>query len=276
MASQHEQNGTIYYTYNDNPKLPVIVMIHGFRGTHHGLDLIAKNLSGYRVIVPDLPGFGQSEPLKNEHSVDNYINWLDDFIKNLKLSKPPILLGHSFGSIVTSHFASQYPDTISRLILVNPIGAPALKGPKAIMTQLALVYYWLGRNLPEKIAMRVLSSKPIVMAMSISMAKTRDKKIRKFIHNQHLSHFSTFANSKVVAEAFKASVTNNVRDVADKISVPTLLIAGSHDDITPLLKQKELARLFKNTDLRIINGVGHLTHYETPDQVSDFIKNFIK
>jgi len=274
MSPRHEEKGTVYYVYNDNSELPVIVMIHGFRGTHHGLDLIAKNLDEYKVIVPDLPGFGQSIPLEDEHSIKNYVKWLRAFITDLGLPNPPVLLGHSFGSTITAHYAGEYPETISKLILVNPIGASALKGPKAVMTQLALVYYWLGRKLPDRIATKLLSSKPIVMLMSISMAKTRDKKTRKFIHNEHLTHFSSFRSRRVVSEAFKASVTNNVRDVAHEIEVPTLLIAGDRDDITPLVKQKELAKLIKNTTLDVIQNVGHLTHYETPESVANSIKKF--
>src|SRR5665811_1543877 len=93
MSIRHELDRTVYYTYSDKSKLPVIVMIHGFRGTHHGLELIAKQLDGYRVIVPDLPGFGESKPLENEHSLKNYVTWLGKFINNLNLSTPPILLG---------------------------------------------------------------------------------------------------------------------------------------------------------------------------------------
>lgn len=274
MSIRHELDGTVYYTYNDKPKLPVIIMIHGYRGTHHGLELIAKCLNGYRVIVPDLPGFGESKPLENEHSLKNYATWLSGFIDSLNLSKPPILLGHSFGSIITSSYASVNPTKITKLILVNPIGAPALKGSKAFMTRLALFYYWLGCKLPERMAMHWLSSKPTVMIMSTTMAKTRDKDLRKFIHSQHLTHFSSFANSKVASEAFKTSTKHNVRDFAQTVTVPTLIIAGDRDDITPILKQRELATLFPNARLEIIKGVGHLTHYETPDAVADAIKKF--
>ena len=101
MSLRHKLHNTVYYTYNDDSKLPVIIMIHGFRGTHHGLELIAKHLENFQVIVPDLPGFGESKPLSGEHSIDNYVKWLYEFIDNLKLSEPPILLGHSFGSIIT-------------------------------------------------------------------------------------------------------------------------------------------------------------------------------
>lgn len=276
MISHHKLNNTDYWVYNDNPKLPTIVMIHGLRGTHHGLDLVAKLLDGYRIIVPDLPGFGVSKPLSREHSVENYVTWLGEFIDDLKLAKPPILVGHSFGSIIAGNYARNNPELISKLILVNPIGAPALKGPRAIMTQLTQVYYWLGRKLPEPIAMNLLSAKPIVMVASLAMTKTRDKDTRKYIHNQHLTHFSSFANRQVVSEAFSASVKNSVRDVARDITVPTLLVAGEVDDITPLKKQRELVKLFPNAALKVIKGVGHLTQYEKPVEVADLVKKFTR
>lgn len=250
-------------------------MVHGLRGTHHGLDLVAKKLPGFRVIVPDLPGFGISKPLDGEHSVKNYVQWLHDFIADLKLHEPPVLLGHSFGSIIASHYAKKYSSSISKLILENPVGAPVLKGPKAILPYLASVYYWFGKILPEPIGSRFLASKISVMTMSITMAKTRDKTIRKFIHDQHLQHFSSYATKKVVDEAFKASIHNDVSSVAPYIATPTLLIAGDKDDVTPLKKQQKLVKLFGNAKLVTINKVGHLTHYETPDEVVGAIKTFL-
>jgi pimeloyl-ACP methyl ester carboxylesterase len=260
-----------YHPHAEN----VVIMIHGFRGTHHGLDLIAKQLNGFKVIVPDLPGFGEAAPLNVEHDLDNYVAWLAGFIKDLKLKKQPILLGHSFGSIVAASYAAKYPETIYKLILVNPIGAPALEGPKAILTQLAVFYYFVGRKLPAELAKKWLASKPVVMIMSLTMAKTKDKKLRQFIHKQHLLHFSSFDNPKMLSEAFKTSVTQNVRMYAPKINLPTLLIAGDRDDITPLAKQQSLVGLFKNAELVVIENVGHLTHYETPDQVADAVRHFI-
>jgi pimeloyl-ACP methyl ester carboxylesterase len=275
MTPQKPLSGTHYWTYGD-PSDPAIVMVHGFRGTHHGLDLIAKQLTGHYVIVPDVPGFGDSQPLTTDHSLDAYVAWLDSFVTALHLATPPIILGHSFGSIITAHYAATYPDALSRLILVNPIGAPALKGPKAVLSQLAIFYYWLGRKLPVGIAYKWLSAKSIVMVMSSTMTKTHDKTLRAFIHDQHLQHFSKFANSTTLSQAFKTSVSHNVRDSAGDITVPTLLIAGEVDDITPLHKQRELVKLFPDASLHVINHVGHLTHYETPDQVAQLIQDFIK
>lgn len=252
-----------------------IIMIHGFRGTHHGLDLITKNLDDFTVIVPDLPGFGTGEPLET-HDLPSYVTWLHDFIKAKKLKHPPLLLGHSFGSIICAAYASTYPDTIDRLILVNPIGAPALEGPKAILTKLAVFYYWLGRKLPGRLAKPWLASKMIVMVMSTTMAKTPNKALRRYIHSQHLRYFSRFYSPKSVSEGFMTSVSHNVREFAASISVPTLLIAGELDDITPLEKQKTLHAMFPDAQLEIIKGVGHLTHYETPKDIAAAIVAFTK
>ncbi len=137
------------------------------------------------------------------------------------------------------------------------------------------IFIWLGRQLPEKLAIKLLSARPIVMIMSNAMAKSKDKDIRAYVHDQHLQHFSSFANRQVVAEAFSASVKATVCDVARLITTPTLLIAGDIDDITPLDKQRQLNDMFTNSKLEVIKNVGHLTHYETPAAVAGAIKRFI-
>lgn len=250
-------------------------MIHGFRGTHQGLDLIAAALPDYTVIVPDLPGFGEGKPL-DSYDLSSYVTWLHELIRTQKLSHPPLLLGHSFGSIICAAYAASYGETIDKLILVNPIGAPALEGPRAILTKLAIFYYWLGRKLPKSLAQPWLASKLIVMVMSMTMAKTHSKPLRRFIHQQHLQYFSTFYSPRSVSESFITSVTHHVREFAPLINVPTLLIAGELDDITPLEKQRILKSLFPHAKLVIIKGVGHLTHYETPKEIARAIDAFKK
>lgn len=252
-----------------------IILIHGFRGTHDGLGLIAGHLKKYTTIVPDLPGFAKGDSL-DRYDLDSYVEWLAVFIKEQNLTAPPVLLGHSFGSIVSAAYAAKYGKTIEKLILVNPIGAPALEGPRGFLSKLAVFYYWLGTVLPGKLSHKWLASVAVVDIMSLTMTKTSDKKLRQFIKDQHRQFFSLFHTSQSVSESFTTSVSNSVRDVAAKIKTSTLLIAGDKDDITPLSKQKELVQLFPNAKLEVIEGVGHLTHYETPDQIASFVDAFIK
>lgn len=266
---------TIHYWEYGSSTQPTIVMVHGFRGTHHGLQRIVDQLPDYHVIVPDLPGFGASQPLPAEHSLENYVAFLQAFIAHFHFATAPILLGHSFGSIIASHFAAAHPAAISKLILVNPIGAPALEGPKAILTKLAIFYYWIGRKLPQKVSHAWLANPLIVKIMSVSMTKTSDKPTRAYIHDQHLTYFSRFAEPQVVAEAFSASVSHDVREVAAKLTMPTLLIAGDQDDITPLTRQQALVKMIPNGQLKVIESVGHLIHYETASQAAVLINQFI-
>jgi len=252
---------------------PTLIMIHGYRGTHHGLSLVADQLSEFDVRVPDLPGFGEGAVLK-QYDLDSYVAWLREYIRASGVEKP-FLLGHSFGSIICAAYAAKYPDTIHKLILVNPIGAPALEGPKAILTQLTIFYYWIGRKLPAAAAQKWLASKTVVQIMSSTMTKSRDPALRRYIHDQHHQHFSTFHSAQSVSEGFKTSVSHSVRDYAASIALPTLLIVGEKDDITSLAKQQELADLFPHAYLLVIKNVGHLTHYETPDQVARFVKEFV-
>lgn len=251
-----------------------ILMLHGFRGTHHGLELIAKSIKGFNLLVPDLPGFGDGPKLET-YDLDSYVEWVREYIAALG-DQPLILLGHSFGSIIASAYAAKYPTTISKLILINPIGAPALEGPKALLTKLAVFYYWVGKKLPARVAHRWLASHAVVMIMSVTMAKTKDKELRTYIHAQHRQYFSSFHSARSVAEGFAVSINHNVRDYAGRINIPTLLIAGAEDDITPLEKQRELQKLFPHAQLDVIEHVGHLTHYETPVAVAGLIQDFIK
>lgn len=253
-----------------------LVMIHGFRGTHHGLQKIVDHLDeSLDPTVPDLPGFGEGETLPH-YTLDEYVEWLHRFIQSQNFPEPPYLLGHSFGSIITAAYAAKYPTTIQKLILVNPIGAPALEGPQKILTQLAIFYYWLGRKLPTRLAHQWLSAKPMVFIMSTTMAKTRDKTLRRWIHSQHYTYFSRFHSPASLLESFQTSVENSVRDTASHIPVSTLLIAGDRDDITPLKKQQYLKTLFSDAQLVTIQDVGHLTHYETPEQVAAAIYDFTR
>jgi len=163
-----------------------------------------------------------------------------------------------------------------RVILVNPIGAPALEGPRGILTRLAVFYYWAGARLPRPIGEAVLRSRLIVRVMSASMAKTRDRELRRFVHDQHDTYFSRFADRDVLHDAFLASVSNDIRAHAPAIAQPTLLVAAVQDDITPIEAERHLVTLFADARLVEIDGVGHLIHYETPQPAAEAIRTFLQ
>ncbi|KQR85020.1 alpha/beta fold hydrolase [Microbacterium sp. Leaf179] len=264
---------TAYWVYGDDTAETTIVAVHGFRGEHHGLDPVVAHLPGIRVISPDLPGFGETAPLVGyAHDLDTYAEWLRQFVESV--APDAVVLGHSFGSIVASAAVAGGLST-PKLILVNPIGAPALEGPRGVLTRLAVFYYLAGAKLPRPVGEGLLRNGIIVRVMSNAMAKTRDPALRRFVHEQHDEYFSRFADRDVLHEAFVTSVSHDVRAFAPRIAQPTLLIAAEKDDITPIEAERHLATLFPNAELVEIPEVGHLIHYETPRAAASAIREFL-
>lgn len=264
---------TAYWVYGPADAQATIVAVHGFRGEHHGLEPVVAHLPGFRVISPDLPGFGEMAPLPGRrHDLDAYAAWLTAFVA--EVAPGAVILGHSFGSIVVSAAVAAGLET-PKVVLVNPIGAPALEGPRGILTRLAVFYYWAGAALPGRLGEALLRNGVIVRVMSVSMAKTRDGGLRRFIHDQHDTYFSRFADRDVLRDAFVASVSHDVREFAPRIAQPTLLVAAQKDDITPIEAERTLATLFPHAELVEIPDVGHLIHYETPEPAAAAIRRFL-
>lgn len=267
---------TRYWEYGDPAATTTLVLVHGFRGDHHGLEPVVAQLGGLRMIAPDLPGFGASPALAGiRHDIQGYGRWLRAFVDALAVDGRLVTLGHSFGSIIVSAALAEGGLKPDAVVLVNPIAAPALSGPRGVLTRLAVFYYWLAARLPRRLGFALLRNRVIVRIMSIAMAKTRDGALRRWIHDQHRLYFSSFADRDVVLEAFQASVGNDVSEFAARIPQHTLLIAAEKDDITPVAAQRRLVTLFPDATLTIIPGVGHLIHYEAPARAAQFITEFL-
>ena len=169
------------------------------------------------------------------------------------------------------------PARSAELILVNPIAAPALEGPKGVMTKLAVLYYEAAARLPRQLGQGLLRSQLIVRVMSETMAKTKDKQLRRFVHAQHSAYFSAFADRESLLEAFKASVGGNVAEVAGAASpFPCCWSPGKRTRSATLPDQHTLLALLPDAHLDVIPGVGHLIHYETPEPAAGFIRRFLK
>lgn len=267
-----------YWVYHEDRAAdgrPTVVCVHGFRGTHHGLELIVRGLPEYRVVVPDLPGFGSSTTMEeHRHDVEGYADALIQFLRE-QSTDPIVLCGHSFGSVIAARVAVLEPELVERLVLINPISTPALGGPRALLSRLAAAYYRLGRSLPERPAQALLTSNLIVRLISETMLRSRDPEVRRFVHKSHREHFSSFHGRAVLHQAFRASVSATVADYADHIAAPTLLVAGEADDIAPLPGQRAVLAQLRAGELLTIPDVGHLVHYETPQAAADGIAAFL-
>ena len=271
-----------------------VLLVHGFRGDHHGLEIIAnyllKLIPNVSIISPDLPGFGRSgdlpESAPGEDSIDAYVAWLQDFVERTNpLGLPLHVVGHSFGSILTSAFAAAHPASLARLSLINPISEPALEGRQRVTSRLASLYYRAGAALPEKIGYPLLRSQLITRLSSEVMMRTKDRAMRRFINGQHAAYFGSFGSRRGVLSAYEASIAHTAAEYAAAIRVPVQMLVAEDDDLgTPETARAMYATLASRNlpapsaapreRLDMIPEVGHLIHYETPRRAAELIADF--
>ncbi|WP_426853037.1 alpha/beta fold hydrolase [Citricoccus zhacaiensis] len=283
----------------EGPTTPV-VMIHGFRGDHHGLALLADCLPEMEFYLPELPGFGHSPAFPDaEHTVAHYATAVAAAVQTLGLvpipatGRPatapeaaarPVLLGHSFGSVVASHLAAEQPSRWRELILVNPICEPALSADgtrsERTLARLAQGYYAASAALPESLGMALLSSPVVVWFTGTVMAKTQDRHTLAYLHDQHQRYFSAFDHRRVLVESYRASIRGTVLDVADRLALPVLLVAGAQDELGSVAGQERLARRIREVSprvrLEVFDGVGHLIHYERAPETAGVMRDFLR
>ena len=261
---------TWYYPANRS-KAPTVLMIHGFRGDHHGLMAIAAALTDYNVIIPDLPGYGKSAPLEGEHSVQNYAKWLINFYAALKSEFGPLhVVAHSFGTQVLAGAleAGLKPKSVT---LLNPISEPAAKS-KSLAKRATSSIYFLASGLGV-VGSALIRSWPAVQAMSSALALSRDKRLRRDIHRQHHRYFSIYAEDRVVIEGFRSANTFEVSGTV--IPSGSLLVVGEKDIVAPLEGQLRLVAGREDIKFEVLQHAGHLIHYEHPLEVAQLIRGHI-
>lgn len=279
---------------SDDEAAEHLVMLHGFRGDHHGLEPIVAHLlrarPGLRITVPDLPGFGASPPLPDgRHDVPGYAAWARELVRAVAPEGAFALAGHSFGSVVAAAAMSrtvtdeQAPAAAASagmplaraLVLINPIPRPPLSGRGRTGVGATAVVHDLARALPEAAGTTLLRHAALTRIASVAMVRTPDRVLRRWIHEEHDRYFAGFGSRRSLLEAFRASITGSVLEWAAGIDVPSLLVGGARDDLAPASDQQRLVALFADARLVLVPDVGHLTHYETPDAVAREIAAFL-
>jgi pimeloyl-ACP methyl ester carboxylesterase len=245
------------------------LFIHGFRGDHHGLQAVAGALVDLEVVSPDLPGFGKSAELEH-HSLSSYSDWLIDFYNST--GPYDLVVGHSFGTLIVANAISNGLST-KKVCLINPITTRGITS-KSLGNRLAEIYYRVGKN--KIFGSWLMSSGLVTRAMSIGLTKTKNRRTRRFIHDQHGRYFSTYTSTRVAIEGFQSANSGSVFDYAEKLTGPTLLIAGAKDAVAPISEQRRLNEVLSNSKLLVLEKVGHLSHYEKPVDIAIAITKFLE
>ncbi len=258
-----------FHYWEKNPNKPeTILLLHGFPGNHGGLLDLARGLDDYRLIIPDMPSCGESAPLNGQHSLDKYVSWLDLFFKEIGLNKVKII-GHSFGARLALSFSSQYPERISKAVLITPV-----LRVEGFIAQLAALEYLIADKLPNGLKKPWLYNKLYRQAGNLIIYKSSGPERRKKLiadSNRELDRL----NPQISIDMFNDFYQSDLYALADKIKNPALVIAGDRDEIAPWKSVKELADRMPGADFKLVSNAGHVVVLEKPKTTAGLIRAWL-
>ena len=198
---------------------------------------------GFDPVFLKVPGLtAESEEIWN---VEKYSEWLE---KEISGEDKVILLGHSNGGRIAAYFASQYPEKIQKLILIDSAGIYH----KELTLQIKRLIFGTVAKIGKKV--------------------TDSETLKKLLYKLAGEKDYQSANPNM-----KQSMLNLINfDLAPflrNVKVPTLIIWGQDDKLTPVSDAKLINKLIINSKLRIIEGAKHSPFYTHPEEVIDILKN---
>ena len=230
------------------------LLIHGWGTDLYSLRLTAKILSDkYRVYSIDLPGFGKSDALKKSFNVDDYVDIVIEFIKNIGIKKL-CLVGHSYGGriIIKINNRQGLPFEIKQNVFVDSAGIK--QNPKK--TFRTYMYKFL---------------KNIYMLMPIS----KDIKEQKLEELKNKFGSSDYRNAKgFLRDTLVKSVNEDLSSEIKNINKKTLLIWGEKDTATPIKDAEFFKQNIKDSELHTINNAGHFPFVDDPFVYEKIIKDY--
>lgn len=217
------------------------IILHGWGSASDRWIKEAEIISekNFRIIIPDLPGFGQSDKLPSPWRINDYIKWLEDFTGQLRIENF-YLLGYSFGGALAVKMAVKYPQRVQKLFLVSA----------AIIRK---------RTAPKSFAQRF--SKLIKLFYFLPGYTFFRKAVYKFV----IRKSDYIYTEGIMKDTYLNVVSDDTSFNLPFIKVPTIIIWGDKDESTPVEGARFANEKIKNSKLVIISGADHLMHKKIPE-----------
>ena len=254
------------YAYRDAdaPDAPTVVMLHGFTGSKENWYPLAAALGGrYRVLIPDLPGWGESE--RKPGAVYGFTEQaanVEAFIRALSPGKPVVLLGHSMGGGIAAMAAARYPREIAKVGLLdaagvrfkdNAFGLDVLAGrnPFAVEDEASLKRY-------IDIVFHDAKAKPW-LPWPASTALIRKRRADAGFEQDVLARIGRSEDSLLPGQE------------AANIRQPTLLLWCRQDAVIDASALELYAQRIPQARKVLLDGCGHMSLMERPAEVADAV-----
>jgi len=235
---------------------PAVVLPHCWTGTMEVWAPVAAKLvaSGHRVIRYDQRGHGASTAGTDGFAIERFGDDLREVLETLDV-RDAVIAGHSLGGMTAQSFAIRHPDVVRQrvrgLVLVGTAPAAVVWAPLARVTRRVL------RSPRLESRMRARGGAPFVRGVfgarpnRAAVLATRD----------------AFVNTSpdVRVGVLDSLLNFDLRPHLHTITMPTVVVVGSRDTLTPPRWSREMARLIPDARLVTLKGAGHMLPYEVPD-----------
>lgn len=234
---------------------PDILCLHGFTDHAASYDLIAPLLTGYRLLVPDLPGHGASPPV-DPVTVETIIDVVDADLEAMG-RRPRFIIGHSMGSVLAASMAARWQ-------------ARGLEGVVLIASALRPVP-------PEQIWRAIMALEDPVRLEGTDLETWHD--CRQPVDDDFIAVMKAKAKQMAASQwklYLAALQTCDLSAVIPAIACPVFILHGEDDEIFAVENVTNLSRLARQADVQVLPEIGHNPHWEAPRETAHLIARFLE
>jgi proline iminopeptidase len=276
-ASQATVNGArLYYELHGPEDAPALVVLHGGPGVGDCRDQVrdfGALTDEFRVLFYDARGSGRSEE-QPPYTHEQWVSDVDELTRQLGI-ETFALCGHSYGGIVAQEYVIAHPERVSRLILVDT-SPSTVENEESVRRALeadlpGIEEGWLRKLFEGRVDSNEEMRGMWEALLPLYFEGPFDPALPKQIADDTYFHYATHNH------AF--SVNNPAYDVRDRlprVDVPTLVVCGGNDWITPLPKSEEIVSLIPSSRLEVFAMSGHMPMIEEPEKFIDALRGFLR
>jgi proline-specific peptidase len=276
-ANEATVNGArLYYEVHGPEDAPALVILHGGPGVGDCRDQVRDYSSladEFRLLFFDARGSGRSEE-KPPYTHPQWVADVDELTRQVGIDKFA-LLGHSYGGIVAHEYVLAHPERLTQLILVDTT-ADTVENEETVRRALAANLPGIEEDwLRELFEGRVKSNEQMrdmwELLLPLYFEGPFDPALPKQIADDTYFHCET--------HNYAFSVNNPAYDVRSRlgeVKVPTLVICGGNDWITPLKKSEEIVSLIPNSRLEVFEHSGHMPMIEESEKFLSVLRSFLQ
>ena len=252
----------------DGPKLPTVVLVHGFGADKDNWTRMVQNLEGFHVIAPDLPGHGDSSFDKNaQYGFDKQSLRLAEFVDAIGL-KSFHLVGNSMGGGISALYAFRHPARVKSLALLDAVG---FYGSEPSELQLII------KN-KQKNPLIVRSPEDMEALMNFAMEQVpflpwpatnvlARKAMQKEQANDHIF-------KQITLEAEAARYSGGFSNVFESLMIPSLVLWGEQDRVLHVSSVDKFFQHIPSVEVEVWPNVGHAPMVEVPEKTANRLMAF--